>query len=135
MFQNRFSEFHRYDLLIFEMEINYKAQPEQITWKHRARLPYCDIFENPNACKIAEGYRFPGGCPPPPPRPLLPHIVQSLGTILDPKTGDTFLLIERIPNRLSEVVTVNENQMLKVLYAVYMGLAEMENLFGVFNIS
>lgn len=50
------------------------------------------------------------------------HIVNSLGVVIDNRSSQPYMLIERIPNRFSSVVTLNEPQTLKILYAVFKGL-------------
>lgn len=51
-----------------------------------------------------------------------PHLVNALGTVYDERRHQNYILVERIPNRLSEVNTLTESQSLKVMYAVFKGL-------------
>lgn len=51
-----------------------------------------------------------------------PHIVNVFGGVQDQTNGNWFLLVERIPSRLSQTKNLNEAQTLKVLLAVSRGL-------------
>lgn len=61
--------------------------------------------------------------------------MNSLGCATDSRTNHTYLLVERIPNRLSEVMTLNESQTLKILFAVLRGLQELEETYGVIGLT
>ena len=62
----------------------------------------------------------------------LPHVVDAIGAYGNPQK---YVLIERIPSRLSDISILNEGQALKVLSSTYRGLANLEPMFGYFGVT
>lgn len=53
----------------------------------------------------------------------------------DNQTHQTYLLVERIPSRLSQITNLSEAQTLKILLAVLRGLDELEEIYGLVGLT
>ena len=106
---------------------------KQSIWKCKAKLSYCEIWENTQCQLIAEAYPMWNGNGSRSHNSLkLPYVVECMGTI---GTEQKYLLMERIPNRLSQVEMINQTQSLKVLYATFKAMSNLQPLFGFFTLT
>ena len=102
-------------------------------WKCKVSLDYCEIWENSQSRVIAEAYPIWNGDGSRSHTSFrLPHVVECIGVYGSPQK---YVLIERIPSRLSEVSILNEAQTLKVLCATFRGLANLQPNFGYFGLT
>ena len=115
---------------------HHHQQGETPSWKFKTRLQHCEIWEHNIHRTVVEAY------------PIANyerayskinrnkvHIVSCLGTVIDNRSNQPYLLIERIPNRFSEVATLTEPQTLKILFAVFRGLEELQEIYGIVGLN